>query len=40
MFPIEAAGYVIAAILAAQRSLALCVVGLVAVIRAPQEDIA
>jgi hypothetical protein len=40
MFPIEVVGYVIATILAVQRSLALCIVGVVAVVRAPREDIA
>ena len=39
MFPLEAVGYMIAAVLAVQRSLALCVVGVVAVIRAKREDI-
>jgi hypothetical protein len=39
MLPVEAVGYVIATILAVQRSLALCVVGIVAVIRARREDI-
>jgi hypothetical protein len=40
MVSLEVLGYVIAAILAIQRSLALCAVGVVAVVRAPREDIA
>lgn len=39
MFPLEAVGYVIATLLAVQRSLALCVVGIVAVVRAERQDI-
>lgn len=39
MFPLPVVGYVIAAILAVQRSLALCIIGIVAVIRARREDI-
>jgi hypothetical protein len=39
MLPVEVVGYVIATILAVQRSLALCVVGVVAVVRARREDI-
>ncbi len=39
MLPVEVVGYVIATILAIQRSLALAVVGIVAVVRARREDI-